>query len=58
LRAPYDVLDASGDVVVSGTVGGDAVTMPAGDYRVRVGTKAPRAVTVVASEAVVVDLGG
>jgi hypothetical protein len=34
IRAPFQVLDASGTVVATGTVGGPAVTLPPGTYSV------------------------
>jgi hypothetical protein len=41
LRAPFRVLDASGTVVATGTVGGEAVSLPPGSYRVEVLTEPP-----------------
>jgi len=58
LRAPFEVLDGAGNVVASGTVGGEAVTLPAGGYQVRVGSDpALRTVNVAASAETVLDLG-
>ena len=57
LRAAFEVLDASGEVVAASSVGGEPVQLPAGDYRVRVegqGKEIP--VTVVAQDLVTVDL--
>ena len=52
VREPFRVLDASGVVLGSGTVGGPAVALPAGIYRVEVGAAAPRVL-----EGVVVEAG-
>ena len=39
LQAPYRVLDASGEVVASGTMGDDGVQLPPGEYQVQTQTK-------------------
>jgi hypothetical protein len=41
LRAPFQVYDASGDLVASGVVGGDALTLEPGTYRVEVLSEPP-----------------
>ncbi|MEM7586497.1 MAG: VWA domain-containing protein [Acidobacteriota bacterium] len=58
LRAAFQVLDADGRVVASGSVGGPELELPAGDYRVRVeGRGAELPVAVASNEQAVVDLG-
>ncbi len=42
LRIPFEVIDASGDVVASGFVGEDPVEVPAGTYSVRIRTAQDR----------------
>jgi len=39
---PYQVFDRGGAIVGAGSVGGDAVVLPAGSYRVEVATTPPR----------------
>ncbi len=39
---PYQVFDRGGTIVGAGSVGGDAVVLPAGSYRVEVATTPPR----------------
>ncbi len=46
LRVPFQVLSASGKVVASGFVGGHAVSVSAGDYRVEIQTRPRRKVDV------------
>lgn len=41
LQGPYDVLDTSGRVVASGTVGDEGVDLPPGDYSVQTRTTPP-----------------
>ena len=58
LRVPYTVTDASGQVVARGEVGGEPVTLPAGDYTVRADSRPPteRAVTIKPEETARLDL--
>ncbi|MCU7846140.1 MAG: VWA domain-containing protein [Candidatus Thiodiazotropha sp. (ex Monitilora ramsayi)] len=41
LQAPYDVLDSTGMIVASGTVGDNGVELPPGDYQVQTRTTPP-----------------
>ena len=41
LQAPYDVLDLTGKIVASGTVGDNGVELPPGEYRVQTRTTPP-----------------
>ena len=58
MRPSFEVL-AGDDVVATGTVGGDGVELPTGDYRVRTAQGGEAAaVTVSADQETVVRLGG
>ncbi|MBT8100718.1 MAG: VWA domain-containing protein, partial [Gammaproteobacteria bacterium] len=35
VKAPFEVIDAGGEVVATGTSNGDAISLPVGEYRVR-----------------------
>ncbi|MES9826384.1 MAG: VWA domain-containing protein [Candidatus Thiodiazotropha endolucinida] len=41
LQAPYDVLDTTGKIIASGTVGDNGVELPPGEYRVQTHTTPP-----------------
>ena len=57
LQASFDVLDAGGETVASGSVSGGSVELPAGSYRVRVEGRAEEIpITVMAGDTTVVDL--
>ena len=60
LRVPYTVTDASGQVVARGEVGGEAVTLPAGDYTVHADSRPPteHTVTIKSEKAARLDLQG
>lgn len=47
VRAPFDVHDATGLVVASGTVGGEAIVVPAGSYVVKTRTSPEKTVNIV-----------
>ncbi len=58
LRAAFEVLTAAGEVVATGSVGGEALELPAGSYRIRVeGRDEELPVDVVADDLTTVDLG-
>lgn len=57
LRASLEVLDPAGEVVATGSVGGEQLRLPAGSYRLRVeGRAAEIPVSVVADDVTVIDL--
>lgn len=60
LRMPFDVVNASGEIVVSGLVGDSPVVLPAGSYTVRSHADPPSEVAalVVGGEEAVVALSG
>ncbi len=43
LRVPFRVLNSAGEVVATGMVDGEPMTVPAGTYRVEVLTRTPLA---------------
>jgi len=47
LRAPFTVFDASGGSAGQGTVGGEPVPLPAGEYRVEIGCDPPQRIDAV-----------
>ncbi len=58
LRAAFEVLGAAGEVISTGSVGGEALELPAGSYRVRVeGRDEELVVDIVADDLTTVDLG-
>jgi hypothetical protein len=60
VRARYEVIDGSGQVVGEGLVGGEAVSLPVGSYRVRTLTEPPQETEAVITKGdeTVVTLGG
>jgi hypothetical protein len=60
VRAQFEVIDEAGQVVSEGLVGGEAVSLPVGSYRVRTRSGPPQetAAVITRDEETVVTLGG